>query len=100
MGSDNEWQDMDIGVLNTVPKSFKLSFWKVNGLFFRFIGGSPGQETSVRDGITAAKQLVKDGFGCSLSNALSAFSESHEERSFQKNLLLNSGFQQVGISKG
>ena len=47
---------------------------------------APDQETSVRDGVAAAKQLIMDGFQCPLSEALASFSETHEERSFQKNL--------------
>ena len=38
----------------------------------------------MRDGVAAARQLVNDGFSCALSKALASFSDSHEERSFQK----------------
>lgn len=53
---------------------------------------APEQETSVRDGVSAAKQLIMDGFQCPLSEALASFSETHEERSFQKNLCQNLRF--------
>ena len=46
----------------------------------------------MRDGVLAARQLVNDGFSCALSKALASFSDSHEERSFQKKLLFNSVF--------
>lgn len=40
----------------------------------------------MKDAVAEAKQLIKDGFSCPLSESIAAFSETHEERSFQRTL--------------
>lgn len=44
----------------------------------------PLEATSVKDGTGEARQLIADGFTCSLSEAIASFSIDHEERSFQR----------------